>query len=123
VLASAQDRHLTIRLDTATRLAALYGEAATAILDEARSDQAATIPNAPTLLRAEVRYAVHAEHAQRLADVVLRRTEVGNFARPDDLILQTTAEEMARALTWSPERQAQELAAVRAVYPDLISPA
>lgn len=118
VLAAAHRKHLTIPAAVAVRLAAQYGGEMESVLEEARADAAALWPGTPDALRAEIRHAVRREHAVTLADIILRRTDVGTFARPHDLVLRAGAEEMARLLGWDAERVAAECAAVRALYPD-----
>ena len=54
-----------------------------------------------SILKAEVRYAVHEEMAQKLSDVVLRRGELGTAGRPNDESLRLCAETMGRELGWS----------------------
>ena len=53
------------------------------------------------ILKAEVRYGVREEMAQKLSDVVLRRTELGTAGRPTDLHLSACAEIMGEELGWS----------------------
>jgi glycerol-3-phosphate dehydrogenase len=54
--------------------------------------------------------------AQTLADVVLRRTDLGTANYPGDRALATCAEVMARELGWSQERMHQQIAKVRDAY-------
>ena len=117
VVALARARKIELPVGAAERLASQYGGVVEAVLEEARADGAAVLSGAPLVLRAEVRHAVKAEHALRLSDVILRRTELGSFARPDDAVLRAVAAEMVMLLGWSPERLEQELADVRALYP------
>ncbi len=72
-------------------------------------------PGCP-VIKAEILHAVHKEYACRLADVILRRTELGSAGYPGDLVLKTCAGLMAVALKWSPERQAEEVRAVQDHY-------
>ena len=69
------------------------------------------------LLRAETRHAVHLEMAQKLADVVFRRTELGTAGYPGDVALATCAAEMGRELAWSAARIRQELDETRGLFP------
>jgi glycerol-3-phosphate dehydrogenase len=71
---------------------------------------------ATTVTGAEVIHAAREEMAQTLADVVLRRTELGSAGRPDDRSLQTCADLMAEELGWDAVRKQQELEQVRALY-------
>ena len=68
-------------------------------------------------IEAEVVHAVRSEMAQTLADVVLRRTDLGTGAFPGDDALRTAASRMALERDWSPKRMEREIADVRATYP------
>lgn len=61
------------------------------------------------VLRAQARYAVREEMAQKLADVVFRRTELGTDGHPGDETLRFCAEVMETELGWSQVRIQQEL--------------
>lgn len=69
------------------------------------------------VLRAEAVYAVQEEMAQKLADVVLRRTDLGTGGFPGAAALDECARIMAAELGWNEARTAAEIAAVGAVYP------
>jgi glycerol-3-phosphate dehydrogenase len=62
--------------------------------------------------RAEVLYAVRAELAMTLGDVVLRRTDLAAGGHPGDEPLRAAAAVMAGELGWSEPRTADEIAAV-----------
>jgi glycerol-3-phosphate dehydrogenase len=64
------------------------------------------------LLQAETRHAVRHEMAQKLSDVVLRRTEVGTAGHPDPALLQLAAQVMGQELGWSHSRMIAEYQAV-----------
>jgi glycerol-3-phosphate dehydrogenase len=68
------------------------------------------------VIRAEVLHAVRQEMAQRLADVVLRRTVLGSAGFPGEEGLAASAKLMAAALGWSRARQERELAETRAFF-------
>lgn len=68
------------------------------------------------VLPAEVVHAVREEMAQRLIDVVWRRTELGSAGLPSDDVLNQVAELMARELDWSPEKVAEEIEHTKAHY-------
>ena len=118
VVQAAQRRHLNLPPAVAARLAANYGGLMDVVLEEAMRDAAALLPGASNVLRAEIRYAVRCEHAVKLADVLLRRTELGTLARPPEPVLVAVADEMAELLGWSPARRTTELEEVRARYPN-----
>lgn len=71
-----------------------------------------------TVLRAEVIHAVRSEMAVKLADVVLRRTELGTGGSPGKSALQECAELMARELHWDDARVNDELADVGNKFPE-----
>jgi glycerol-3-phosphate dehydrogenase len=68
------------------------------------------------LLQSQIRYAVDKEMAQKLGDVVFRRTELGSAGNPGYEVLKYSAQVMGRELNWSPSRIEEELAGVQKVY-------
>jgi glycerol-3-phosphate dehydrogenase len=72
--------------------------------------------DASPVLKAEVVHAVREEMAQTLADVVLRRTDLGTGDYPGDRALAACAEIMARELEWSQERTEREQDEMRRHY-------
>ena len=73
--------------------------------------------------RGEVVHAVRAEMAQRLSDVVFRRTDLGTAGRPSADALVAAASIMADVCGWSPEQERAEMEQVRAAYAPLPEPA
>ena len=69
------------------------------------------------LLPRLVRRAVRDEMALRLADVVVRRTDLGLHGCPADDVLSRAASLMAAELGWGDDRTADEIAATRSEYP------
>jgi glycerol-3-phosphate dehydrogenase len=63
--------------------------------------------------RAEIIHAVRAEMAQKLCDVVLRRTEMGAAGKPSDESLEATAIIMAAELEWNAQRIEKEVEEVQ----------
>jgi len=63
-----------------------------------------TLPVSLAVLRAETVYAVRHEMAQTLADVILRRTEVGTAGHPGAEVLNHCVEWMGYELGWSQDR-------------------
>jgi glycerol-3-phosphate dehydrogenase len=59
--------------------------------------------------RFEIIHAVREESAEKLADVVLRRTDLAAKGYPGDKCLEAVAQIMARELNWSPTRQEEEI--------------
>jgi glycerol-3-phosphate dehydrogenase len=72
---------------------------------------------ASTVLKAEVAHAVREEMAQKLADVVFRRTDLGTGGFPGAVALMQCAELMASELGWTDSRLRQELDEVKAAFP------
>lgn len=68
------------------------------------------------LLRAEIIHAVRLEMALKLADVILRRTDVGKAEPPSEEILLFCANVMRHELGWSDARTRGEVESVRAAY-------
>lgn len=66
------------------------------------------------VLRGEVHYAIDFEQAHSLADVVLRRTDLGSASLPPAPALEAIARLMADRLGWDDARVASEIAAVEA---------
>jgi glycerol-3-phosphate dehydrogenase len=103
-------------LDSVTidHLAGHYGTDVHAVVALGRQHEAGFAPiarNQPTI-EAEVRYAVHAEMAQRLDDVVFRRTGLGTIGHPGAAALARCAAIMAEGLGWSEARARDEVAHV-----------
>ena len=71
---------------------------------------------ATPLTKAEVLHGVRQEMAQKLSDVVLRRTELGLTGKPDEVCLQACARIMAAELGWDRSRIFQEIEEMEAVY-------
>lgn len=68
------------------------------------------------VLRAEVRHAVREEMAQRLGDVVFRRSDLGSVGCPDRETVRLCAETMSEELGWSSGQQNDEAAAVTGAF-------
>lgn len=68
------------------------------------------------VLKAEVLYGVREEMAQKLTDVVFRRTELATAGNPGMEVLQTCAETMSVELGWNSTRIQSELQAVNQVF-------
>jgi glycerol-3-phosphate dehydrogenase len=70
---------------------------------------------------AEIAYAVRAEMAHTLADVVLRRTPLGSAGLPEEKVLLTVAHIMAELLNWSDKRSKEEVDGLIACYPQCLT--
>jgi glycerol-3-phosphate dehydrogenase len=69
-----------------------------------------------TIIKAEVIYAVREEMAQKLEDIVFRRTDLGTGGDPGEEALNTCAELVAEELGWDDEKTQTELEEVRATF-------
>ena len=69
-----------------------------------------------TLLAAQIRYTVNHEMAQKLGDVIFRRSELGSAGHPGDVYIEVAAEVMGREMGWSQSRIEEELAEVRNAF-------
>ena len=68
------------------------------------------------VIKAEVIHAIRQEMAQKLEDVIFRRTDLGTAGYPGDACLTTCAEIMASELGWSLRQAENEIEEVKAVY-------
>jgi glycerol-3-phosphate dehydrogenase len=68
------------------------------------------------LLEAQIRYSIDCEMAQRLGDVIFRRTELGSAGHPGNEVIEYTAQIMAQEFDWSQHRIDEEVAAVQNNY-------
>lgn len=100
------------------RLLRNYGSAhrqlLTYMVEDPERRQPVTSETAVT--QAEVIHAVRAEMAQRLSDVVLRRTEMGSAGPPSPETLDACAQLMAAEMGWDKVRVHQEMDRVWAAY-------
>ena len=76
----------------------------------------ATLGESP-VLQAAVVHAVRDEMAQKLGDVVFRRTDLGTAGHPGEAALRDCAELMAAELGWDPARIDQELDEIKQEFP------
>lgn len=74
------------------------------------------ITNTSQVIKAEVFHGIREEMAQKLADIVLRRTELGSAGNPGDQALMTCAAIMARELDWNEARTQSEVKEVKAIF-------
>lgn len=70
-----------------------------------------------SVIKAEVLHAIRVEMAQKLGDVVFRRTDLGTAGFPGDDALRTCADIMAAELGWNESRVRQELEEVTSAFP------
>lgn len=96
----------------------VYGDRVAPIVRLMAERTAWRMPLAPGQLAvgAEVIYAIRDEMAMTLADVVIRRTELGAMQYPGDEIVNSAAALAAEELGWDLHRRDQEIATVKAFY-------
>lgn len=70
-----------------------------------------------TVLKAEVIHAVREEMAQKLSDVVFRRTDLGTGGYPGEESLQTCAHLMSLEMGWDEDRLQRELKEIKNCFP------
>ncbi|HSS12750.1 MAG TPA: glycerol-3-phosphate dehydrogenase C-terminal domain-containing protein, partial [Rhizomicrobium sp.] len=61
-------------------------------------------------------FAMHDEMAITLEDMVMRRTSIGQFGRPQPQIVESVAEQMAAELGWSEEKKVREIASLDPIF-------
>jgi len=115
---TARAVHLELAPPITRHLMTIYGDRVAAIvrLMAERSDwRMPLVPGQPNV-GAEVIHAIRSEMASTLADIVIRRTELGAMAYPGDEITRAAALIAAEELGWDANRRDQEVAAVREFY-------
>ena len=105
--------------DRAAGLRGLYGPYAPDVLGMARAEPALARPLADGIstIGAEVAHAARHEMAYTLADVVLRRTDLGSAAYPGDAAIDAAAAILSDELDWTDDRRAREIAGLREWFP------
>jgi len=74
------------------------------------------IKGSDEVIQAEILYAVREEMARTLADVILRRTDLGSAGNPGDTVLSACADLMASELNWDQNRKNREIDTVKKFY-------
>lgn len=94
----------------AIALAHNYGSRLQEVLKYAQDNKAwsKTVGNS-TVLAAEIIHAIREEMAQKLSDVVLRRTDLGSGSAPGNAEIKKCAELMANELNWDFARMQEEI--------------
>lgn len=75
-----------------------------------------TLPGSDEVLKAEIIHAVREEMAQKLADVVLRRTDLGSAEIPNEECLKEVAQIMGEELNWNEYIIKQEIEELNDIY-------
>lgn len=68
------------------------------------------------VLRAEALHGIHEEMAQKLSDVVFRRTELGTAGHPGSEVLKICAKVLRAELGWNSSRAEEELQGINHVF-------
>ena len=96
-----------------------YGSAYTKVLNyiyPQHYDGKVRSSNELSLLQAEIRYSVKHEMAQKLSDVIFRRTDIGTLGYPGTFLLQTAANIMGKCLSWSESKIKEEYEDVKSLF-------
>jgi len=87
-----------------------YGSAYPEVLRYLEGERECVAPlDGFAVFKAEVLHGVRVEMAQKLSDVIFRRTELGTAGHPGNEVLRTCADIMSTELNWSAKRTEQEL--------------
>jgi glycerol-3-phosphate dehydrogenase len=112
-----------LRADLIQNLVYNYGSAFPEVLNylDEKSENSSRLPQDLALLKAQIRYAIDREMAEKLGDIVFRRTELGSAGNPGEVMLNFCAEVMGKVLNWNGVRIRQELDEVhRAFTPEVV---
>jgi glycerol-3-phosphate dehydrogenase len=101
-----------------THLVRNYGSSYEQVLELLEEDArlGEKVPGSEEVILAEVLHAVRREAARKLADVVLRRTDLGSAGSPGKEALKACAEVMAAEMGWDKNRVEREIQEVEEVY-------
>jgi glycerol-3-phosphate dehydrogenase len=94
-----------------------YGSKYGRLLAYAKEDPSLCEPvGDSTVIRAEVVHAIKEEMAQKLEDVVFRRTDLGTGKYPGDKAIDDCANLMAQELNWDKDRKQKEIEEIKARF-------
>jgi len=115
---TARAVHLEVAPPIIRHLMTIYGDRCAAIvrLMAERSEWRMPLVAGQLNVGAEVIHAIRAETACTLADIVVRRTELGAMGYPGDEITRAAAMIAAEELGWDPPRCDREIATVKDFY-------
>ena len=105
-------------IEVLDNIARNYGSENNKILDLIARDNSLgqTLPGSDEIIGAAAIHAVREEMACKLADVVLRRTDLGSAGHPGMKAIEACDDIMAGELGWSSTRKQSEIREVEAVY-------
>jgi glycerol-3-phosphate dehydrogenase len=98
------------------RLVYNYGSAYPAVLQYLDRHAERCREDVLEVLQAEVLHGIREEMAQKLSDIVFRRTELGTAGHPGDQALRFCADIMAAELGWSPSQTQREMREVAEMF-------
>ncbi len=95
-----------------------YGSALNEILQYGENDARwiEVMPGSKEVLKSEILHGVREEMALKLADVILRRTDLGSAMNPGSDCLKQAADIMGEELDWDKNRKKQEIEEVNQIY-------
>jgi len=95
-----------------------FGSAYSEVLKYIATDPKASEPivRDSDIIKSEVLYNLREEMAQKLSDIVRRRTELGSAGYPGDAAVQNCATIMANELGWNTGKMQQEIREAQAIY-------
>ena len=105
-------------MDVIRHLVYHYGSNCQKILSYAKDhpDMLEMLPESKEVIRAEIVHAVREEMAQKLSDVILRRTDLGSGKHPGRNAMETCVKIMGKELGWSTKRMKTEFDEVDKIY-------
>ncbi|MCL5985868.1 MAG: glycerol-3-phosphate dehydrogenase/oxidase [Actinobacteria bacterium] len=104
-------RHLVVNYGTQYKEILRYTEEDVSLLGR--------VVSSSPVIWAELAYAIREEMAERLSDLMLRRTELGEAGYPGEKCLRDCADFMAREKGWDEARIKKEISEVKAIYQPL----
>ena len=115
---SVRSRPPCVREESMAHLVYHYGSRFDDVLSHLRKDPSLARPLAGQnyVIGAEIVHATRAEMAVKLADVILRRTELGSAGNPGDECVHACADLMGSELGWDEGRKSQEIKEVTSCY-------
>lgn len=111
-----------ITSDTLNRLMELYGPDAEKILMLANANEALLeyVPSSNIVLKAEIEYVLANEEVYCLSDLLLRRTDIGTHAKPDQKMIDYCAKTMATRFNWNSEELHYNYKELDTYYPSWV---
>ena len=109
--------------DTLLNLTLNYGSEASKVIDLSHSVTSRWLSRRLSpldVVKGETLFAVRHEMAQKLTDVVFRRTDRGTAGSPSKSELDTISQYMKKELGWTESRRLAELDEIKDSYPDFL---